>query len=211
MGKKFFVVLSLFAIIFSSCQKESEIAEVKSKEVKQLEQKLGVQLKEATEQEMQEAIFIPYESLLASGDLPSFPPFQRYELKAEFEPPSYTYLKGYIASVTLAYEPLFLVDVNFSFRNISGNWELSFTNQLDMAYVSLYYMKQIFPPLKVDMEQNGMTSLGYYIKLKSYFRFMTTIGDKNYAFTAEMKFDITFPSTSLSQNGNVELRLTLTF
>lgn len=63
------IMLVVFAALCAwSCQKEEENLENNYDEIKKIEEKLNIKLKEATENDLENAIYIPYEELKAWAD-----------------------------------------------------------------------------------------------------------------------------------------------
>lgn len=206
MKKRMILLASLLAIALISCQKDNDelLADDHAEEIKQLEETLGIKLKEVTEEEAENAIYIPYEDLKkymkdvtlsrASGD-PTPPPtitisaILRQKALYEFM----CSLKG------IQFCNLFSVDFEVSFRRV-GNTSLN-ANSLRIDYPTGY--------LTMPVANSASSSGGLF---KTYananFRFSTTIGGRPYEFLASVSFEFKFPITSGSDvSGQVTIAI----
>lgn len=192
--KRCLLVAILFAFVLSSCQKESEVVEDNHREVKQLEEKLGVQLKTATRSEVDGAIFIPYEDLMKMEA--GKPAFGRYEFKAQFLSPGFDTFRNYIANVTFCVEPLLKADIEINFINLARTWRFTMNNQFDLSSYTIYHMGKAFPTLGSMMEKCGWDAGMYNIKFSSQIYFTTKIGNVDFVFTGRIQFDLKYTDQS---------------
>ena len=199
MKKRMILLISTIAIILVACQKDKEeLPAEKSDEIKQLEEVLGIELKEITDGNIGDAIYIHYESLkermenkLLSRNPPpttSYP----FTLRWKNIPTS---LETTISNAKFSIDPPFSVNFKLSFR-FTGSSFLDFNAKL---YLSEPYL--IFSGGGQQLG-NNITGSGYRVGADfkfsggATFRFSTQIGGRNYEFFSAVTFDLTFPASS---------------
>lgn len=133
MKKRMILLASLLAIALISCQKDKEeLPTNKSGEVKQLEETLGIELKEITDGNIGDAIYIPYESLKERMENKLLsrnpPPTTSYPFTLYWKTVNIS-LNTVLPNVKFSISPPFSVSFDISFR-LSGSTFFDFNTRL---------------------------------------------------------------------------------
>lgn len=173
------LLISTIAIILVACQKDKEeLPAGKSDEVKQLEETLGIELKEIADDEIEDAIYIPYESLKERMENKLLsrnpPPTKSYPFTLYWKTVNIS-LNTVIPNVKFSISPPFSVNFDISFR-LSGSSFFDFNTRL---YLSESYL--IFSggrQLGNNISSSGGYRIGndFNISAAATFKFYTTIG-----------------------------------
>ena len=194
--KKIGIIISLFTLFVVSCQKDTtQMKSDTNEKIKEIENALGVELKEATEADLDNSFYIPYEELkkIIDSDAPLISSgagdLTNHDIKrfAEFTLAEHT-IKTKVYNIDIVCkQKLFTFDFEITLEKYNNKPFWSMETQLDVASIVAKYKSASIKAIVTLKDSHMEFNWDFHANFEAKLFFNTVVDGRTFLFAVRFK------------------------